>query len=86
MTNPFKSAHASEPSFEIGNTPQEFARRANARCADHPRASELEWIALPTGDIKLVTRPEWLSRSQREQAIHREQERQRFNHRLRNPI
>lgn len=86
MTNPLKSAPAFAPSFEVGRTPDEFARRANARCADHPRADELEWIALPTGDIKLVTRPEWLARWQSDQSAQRERERDRFNHRLRNPI
>ena len=86
MTNPLKSAPAYAPSFEVGNTPEEFARLANARCANHPRADELHWIALSTGDIKLVTRPEWSERYQREQAQRLEVERQRFNHRLRNPI
>ena len=68
-----------ESFLQWGRTPDERARLANERMADHPRAKELHWIALANGDLKLVTRPGWYAAYKAEQERSTEEQRKRFN-------
>lgn len=74
-----------ETFLQWGRTPDEFARLANERCAGHPRADELEWIATPNGQVKLVTRPEWRKRFRDREDAAREADRKKFLWRQEHP-
>ena len=61
---------------------------ANDRTMNHPRraSGELVWIDLPNGQVKCVSHPAWQARYHDDEVKRAEEDRQKFNHRQRNPV
>lgn len=87
MDNPLRQKAKETPNFiPLYGSKENEIDQANHRIREKLERNDIKWILDEVGEMRLVDCEEWSVKRAKEIAEHREEERQRFNHRQRYPL